>query len=660
MSWFAAVPAILVGVLLVLTPGIPVALALGARGITFLAVSIGASVSAIALSSIVASLLGLGWQPLVPFLVSLPIAVLGWVLRRLWRRRWPLPAEHRAWGWPFAVALAAIGIAAVLIALPLKAGIGMPDWPSQTYDASFHLNAVQQVLQTADASPFRMTVSTPDRSSGFYPTAWHALAALVVQVSHVSIPVAANALSFVISCLVWPVACVFLARQVFGQRPLALALAGILSAGFASFPLLLVEFGVLYPNLLAVALLPIALGLLAAAVGQARGAGLQPGGRWLIVLWVVVGMGLAHPSAVFAIMLLGLPLAAQGVIGYLRRSRAHTRDRVAGLWGAAALLAATVLGTVLWLSNGTGDNAWQPYQTGAQAVGEALLNAPLLTSSALVVSALGLVGIVASLRQPRFLWLTVSYALSILLFVVASSWPDGVLRTSITGLWYNDWARLAAMLPLLAIPLATLGALVLVRALHRVAAALQRGSLTPTARTRPVRRRIRGAVSVLALVALIPLTQDVSISDAEQRMSGKYELSGASALLSPDEIAIFDVVRTEVPADAVLGGNPWNGSALVYAYTGRKALFPHVGGAYDAERMSIGAGFSQSAATLCDAIRDKNMTHVLDFGPTYIFGDDPRSRAYPGFDNLEQSSAVALVAERGTARLYEVTVCATP
>ena len=48
------------------------------------------------------------------------------------------------------------------------------------------------------------------------------------------------------------------------------------------------------------------------------------------------------------------------------------------------------------------------------------------------------------------------------------SWSLGVaardIRTAVTGLWYNDWNRLAAMLPVMAVPLATLGKLIVIRA----------------------------------------------------------------------------------------------------------------------------------------------------------------------------------------------------
>ena len=77
-------------------------------------------------------------------------------------------------------------------------------------------------------------MSAPASSTAFYPTVWHAIAALVVQLTGVGVVVAANA-SQSSASLIWPVAAVFLVSAVFGARPLSLAFGGALSAAFAAF-----------------------------------------------------------------------------------------------------------------------------------------------------------------------------------------------------------------------------------------------------------------------------------------------------------------------------------------------------------------------------------------------------------------------------------------
>ncbi|TFD50797.1 hypothetical protein E3T55_08340 [Cryobacterium frigoriphilum] len=652
MSWFALAPALLTAILLLLVPGLPIAYAAGARGISLLGLGVGASVAAIAVSSIAASLLGLPWQPYTPLLVTVPVTLTVLFLRRWWLRSLPAVVDTAAWGTTFYAALGALSVGAILIAIPLKVGIGVPDWPSQTYDASFHLNAVQHVLQTLDASPFTMTVSTPESSGGFYPTVWHAIVAVIVQVTALSIPAASTAATFAVACLVWPLSCIFLARQLFGPRSYPLVLTGVFSAAFAAFPLLLVEWGVLYPVLLAFSLLPLVLGTLVIALGVGTRPLLEPWGRWLLFFWLLGGMGLAHPSAVFGLLVVALPLSVHGLSIWVGAARNRVVRRRRTILGGGLLVLSCGLGVAAWTLSATSDNAWQPYETVAQAVGEALFNGPLRYEPAIAVSLLALAGIIVSFRSRRFVWLSLSYALLVFLYVVAAAWPEGSLRTGITGLWYNDWTRLAAMLPLLTIPLAVLGASVLIDALT--------ACITRALDSRSRRGRttwVTGTVTVILVALLIPLTQTISIADARDRITVNYQLFDQAQLVTPNEMAMFDLVDAIAPADAVIAGNPWNGSGLVYAYTGREALFSHLGGAYGDDRWAIAEDLATDVDAVCPEIVDLNVQYVLDFGTAYIFGDDPRSRLYPGFRDLAASDAVTLVATEGSASLYAVTAC---
>ena len=263
MTWFDALPAISVAALLLFALGAPFALAIGARGIGFLGISAAGSVAIVAASSIVAPLLGLSWTLAVPA----GAAGIHAGRRPAAAAIWPCAASGcLAYGALRLGSAIGVAIGAVLIGRNVVLGIGVPDHPSQTYDAVFHLNAVQWILNHDDASPLHMVMTTPASSTGFYPTVWHAFTTLVVQLTGVEIVVAANAMAVVMACLLWPVAAVFLVRAIFGARPLSLAIGGALSAAFAAFPATLLWFGVLYPNLLAIALLPIALGTLGAGV----------------------------------------------------------------------------------------------------------------------------------------------------------------------------------------------------------------------------------------------------------------------------------------------------------------------------------------------------------------------------------------------------------
>ena len=182
MTWLEALHASAVAIVLFVVPGAPFAILLGLRGAAALGVAVAASVGIVGAASLLAPLLGLDWG-LLP-----------------------------------------VGIVAALILATLLPGMGSPQHPSQTYDALFHLNAIRWIADTADASPLHMTMTTPAAASGFYPTTWHAFAALAMQATGSSVVVTANAVSLAVAAFVWPVACAFLARMLFGSRPLVLVL----------------------------------------------------------------------------------------------------------------------------------------------------------------------------------------------------------------------------------------------------------------------------------------------------------------------------------------------------------------------------------------------------------------------------------------------------
>lgn len=652
MTWFEAIPAIAISVGLLLLIGAPVAWAIGSRGITFLAMSIGSSVAAVAISAVLAPIVRIPWSVTTPFLFSIPLALVALLLRR-WLIRPQRHQERNEWSRPFIAAVIGVLIGATLIAFAVVPAIAHPDNPSQTYDGIFHLNAVRWILDTHDASPLHMTMTQPASSTAFYPTIWHAFVAVVVQLSGVSIMVATNAFALAVSAVVWPVACVFFARALFGQRTIVLLMAGVLSAAFATFPLQLLWYGVLYPNLFAFALLPIALGSLAFALRWGAETNLSSLGRWLITALIIAGMSVTHPNAFFSLLALSAPLVILAAVGFLQRHRnaAHAVRRIALTVGL--LLVVFAVEGFLWTRLGTSDNSWQPTRRFYVSVAEALVNGPGVVTAAIAATVLVLGGVIVALFRRRWLWIAVAYGVTVLLFAVANGWPAGALRTAITGLWYNDSLRLSALLPITALPLAVLFTTTVVQYFQRFLGKQTEGGWLSG---RGV-KRLGAAVTVIAVVLVAFTTQGSSIRNSTQLVAEAYSITSDSAVLSPSEREIFTLVDKLTPRNAVIANNPWNGSALAYAYTGRRVLFPHVAGRYPQPYHDIAEGLASGTPAACAGATSLGVKYVLDFGKSYVFEDDPRAAQYSGLTNMQDSSVVTLLAQRSDARLYEITGC---
>ncbi|QBE49416.1 DUF6541 family protein [Leucobacter triazinivorans] len=663
MQWLALLLPVLAAVGLLALLGAPIALALGLRGFSTAIVSIPAAFAVLALSALAAPFIGVAWTALVPIVLS---ALLAGVLRLLrpalgvtrTRPSSPTARAHRLWVPIGAAAIGGSALAATLV-MSLKA----PDAVSQTYDANFHLNAVQQILQSGTASPLDMDLSSPGQAV-FYPTLWHGLTALVAQITGTTIPLATNAVLFTVCAVVWTIGMVAFGRAIAGPSRSVTLSAGVLGVALPSFPLALAGYGVLYPNLLSIALLPYVLvGFMqVAGLGQARRSEVTtPGVAWLLFLGALGAATLAHPNAIHILLLWLIgPIVAlvvrvvrerpfQNWDGQLRRQRASRPVRLAVAVLAPSALIVAVM--VAWRIGRTSDNPWDGKHTVLGSTLDALGMSPHLEGHVWPATVVLLIGLLIAWRRPRLRWLVLSAAVMLGVYVIADGFPAAAWRTAILSPWYSDPWRLAALAWVGAFPLLVLG----VRAAWAVlrAGIVRWGALSQ----RP--RRFFRACSLLALVFLLASTQGAGAFAGVQFVSTKYASGPDAPLLSDDERALIERLPEHLPEDAVIINNPWNGGALAYALTGIPVLVPHTGGNYDPRISVLTEQLGEGTPEACAITHELGAEYVLDFGSVYVFENTPRAIPFLGITDLEDSPVVTEVDREGDAVLYRVTGCAT-
>lgn len=638
------------------------------RGVPLLGTAAPLSISVIACSAVIGGILGLPWG-LALVAAGTAAAVAGTLLVRFLVKRLSASRQgsrvaavdvraRRPWQGT-AAALAGIAAGALLIAWRFIHIIHRPQNISQTFDGVFHLNATEYIQETGTASSLTIgRMVNAGANISFYPAAWHDYISLLASTG-ISVPEAINVGNILIAGLVWTSGCVFLVSRILGTRAMPLLLTGILSAAFAAFPYLMIDFGVLYPNLLAIALMPACIGLAVSAAGAAARKDL---GRWAAFAVLVLsapGMLLAHPSTLISFIALTLPLAVVAAAGWWHGLRDRGGLRMLPLAGLTVYALVTA---VLWFMVRPDPAAatWYPVETAAQAAGEAFLNAPLGRPVPLVVAVLTLAGVVYCARNlRRFWWLLASFAVSCMLFVIAAGFPWGNVRTAVAGVWYNDPYRLAALLPVLGLPIAAMGAWGVYDALRVRAEAF----LTERRGTAAVDRTTAGsagyalpaaAVAVLVLLALS--TQGKSIDVAQASGAANFSLTDESPLLSTDESHLLERVATEVPEDAMVVGSPWTGASLVYALSGRETLMPHIFYSLSPAGQIVADQLDEMLTdpSVCKAVKDLNAYYVLDFGSKEVHGGD---HPYAGLDNIDSASGFELIDQQGSAKLYRVSGC---
>ena len=652
-GWLPAVPVFLVAAVWLLLPGLLVTYGIGLRGLAAWGSAPAATVAMLSFAAVLAEAAGIRWSLLTAAVSCLVIAAACALLAFALRRRLPRPtADHRT---ITLAAFAGLVPAGLLGAVVIALGLHRPDQLSQTFDAVFHYNAVAYILDSGNGSSLHMNgLGTPDVAqhvSGllglFYPAAWHDITSLVVLVTGTGIPEATNMMAAAVTLLVWPLSCLLLARQIFGRSRAALAVTGLVSIGFTAFPWGFLAFGVLWPNLLALALAPAGLAMVLSICGLAREDAVGRARAWFLLGVVLVAGALAETNVDFT--LVALSVFPAGIALWRRAARLPLRRAVTEI-----SIAVVVFGAGWWFVATTPLLAmvrtapWPPFESPAQAVGQVLLNAttgPNATNgfSALwVLSVVVLVGIALCGRRPELRWAVGAYAISGALFVLSASInrPD---TQAFTGYWYNDAYRLGAAIPVTAVPLAVAGILHLAR-------------WWPA--TRP-------ALKLAAtMVALVLLTKGLYVGAHASALKFRTvdALTGDNSegrLVDGRTQAFFARIKPLIPQNAIVAGNPWNGSALLWALADRRTLFPHLGTATAPVQWYL-AHHLDEAGTDPQVCREATRIGVgyLLVGESTFWPTDPERQKYPGFADPVGRPGFQLLAQDGPFKLYRLAACA--
>lgn len=623
--------------------GWSLALLMGLRGLWAAAIAPVFATTVIGLGSTIAGWIGVGWSLLPALATALVIAAGIVIVRRMTGSKDTVrfPARWRWW------TLGVILITGLAIALLVVRVLQTPDAISQSFDNIFHLNAIRYIVDTGIASSLEIgQMTNPSGGLPFYPSAWHATVAIVVQLSGVSIPLAINAVATTTAAVLWPLSILVLSRTLLGSSPSVMVGTGIVAAAVPAFPLLPMDFGVLYPYQLALATLPVTLAATAGVLGLGRSARqLAPGWWALAVVGALPGMALSHPGAFVGWLALSAPMAIVFAVRlWLASTRVGRR-----IWILAGSTAYAVVGVLLLrvLRPPLDTRQWPTEEGLGEAIWRVFSVTLFYPAAAWLVGIAILVGLYWVIRERSAELIVVAslWFVGALLFVAALAFTWGNLRDALTGSWYNNWPRLAALFAIALVPLAALG---IARTADAVSTVLRRRRVSGT-----VRLTVAIAAALLAFIAF-----HLQVApEAQKWASDVYGYDDRSYLLTADELALLERVDDIVPEDAVIAGSAYTGAGLAYALADRQVLMPHalMEVSDDLELINEHLDDAESMPNVCDAINALDVDYVLDFGSDEVHKKD--LNPLPGVQDLQDSPAVQLVDSEGDARLYEVVAC---
>jgi hypothetical protein len=608
---------------------------------------------------------------------------------RWWKSAPWVPRRRTTW-W-----LASAGLAAFIVATNFMLGIRDPNNPSQTIDAGFHYNAVLAVIRSGLPSGAEVGAASGAAATAWYPPLWHDLTALVSTLTGVNVAIGANAVGWAIGGVVWPLSMVWLSSRILPHARLLTTMAlGLCCGAITLFPYIMLSFGVLWPNVLSLAALPAAIALMlmvlhlmprsanaqddinssgVAADGATldateaedvrRGQAVGPGLSWWTVLFVGflggVGMFFAHPGAVFALgiwtVVGSVLLSARLVVRSRERGARELRRSL--LWlllGWLAFLGAWASMNLFPALNAVRDFRWHPLMTVNQAMGQALTLSTVITKAHWVLGAATLWGFYRLLRLPRLRWLLMSHAFLIFLYMLAagsSSW----LARELTGFWYNDAQRIAALIPMTAVPLAALGitsaADALARLVRRVSADVFDRVLSS--------RRALGIACLGLLVVPAALYPSQGIGHGVAVLHERYANANFSHhMVTADEQVLYEKLATELPAGVTVLGSPFTGAQFSSIWSGHRVAIPHTSSNPTPDVALLSRQFKSFTTDrqVCAAVKRLKVGAVVDDFDRFWITDD-RQASYAGLVDLYDTPGLTPIGYGASVVIYRVGDC---
>lgn len=468
-------------------------------------------------------------------------------------------------------------------------GISLPDNFLQVYDNSFHLSVIQSMKNASSYSILSVgsyleagsEAFNPNVSAGFYPAAWHIVAALAARAFNISVMAAINLTNFVFVAFVLPSGIQSLIATISKDDVQKGICAAVVTLASIAFPWALLYWGPVYPNFAAFCSVPAVAAVFIwfiQSVEESRSFCLADCSVVLVILIGMAALVALQPNAVFTLGLLLVPslIAWSGAIFEIRLFRVKVVSANFSYY-ASRCLVFLVVGAVWFLMTkasflqGVINFHWPSFTYVFDAAWRALSFSFNENTSCFLLACLVVLGSLCALGN-RSLWgYFFLYLFAVMLFVIDAT-QNGFIRHFFTGFWYTDQYRVAAMASLFSIPLSTLGLDFLLRKVQD-AFSVSDG----------IDRLSNYLPKVFFIVLIVcglfwPESVNPSISYyspvgfTKSVFNYMYSISDIDNNLTNEELKFLGKVK-QITGDELIINNPYDGSAYGYAVSDLNLMY---------------------------------------------------------------------------------------
>ncbi|WIX81190.1 hypothetical protein QRX50_10710 [Amycolatopsis carbonis] len=429
-------------------PGLVFGAAIGLRGWTLAAAGPLLTFGIVALGVPVLGDLGIRWNLLDVALWTVVLALVGFAIgfgvRRFTARRHPErePEEKPARSVRDHVLIGlGVFVGMAVGAVTFFRGTNGIDRVQQGWDAPFHANLVRWIAEHGDARP--STVGTianlPNQTDYFYPDTYHALLALVFDKAGLTMMPTLN-LAVLAVILSVPLGVAAMCRA-WHMPPLGIAAAAAVTTWFTAFPYDSLWRGPLWPYVAGVAMIPAML-----AIAKLL---LKPMG---IAGPVAIGVGVAgltglHTSIVFVIAVYFILILLAVLFRWEKIDWRRSGPSLIATVVLAAVLGVPLVLPSLYNVGGVTSATWASEATVSGGLGETITFSPMADFPQWWIGIPAIIGVFLMVRHRRMMWMVGAYIVFGGLFAATVSLETPLIHT-ITGVFYNDHWRIAALVPL--------------------------------------------------------------------------------------------------------------------------------------------------------------------------------------------------------------------
>jgi hypothetical protein len=380
--------------------------------------------------------------------------------------------------------------------------------------------------------------------------------------------------------------------------------------------------------------------------------------KWLFGITAAWAIGVAHPNSFLSVALIcGFPLLVMlGRYVYEQWNRNTLRTTLVLLGCLVVAGIGFAFGSTLAPVRHVMGSAWPLTDTLPHAFVSAFSNGTDGQPAEVPLAVFSLIGAIACFISRQRRWLFCAELALVALYVGSAAIGTPPVRL-FTGLWYDDSHRFAAVFPIVGIPLATIGVLALGEWIQRV---WKREGFGAAVASRPA---VALAVPLAIGSLLAAGTVAQSLPANAHTLGLDYSTSGDYGMTTPAKIQFLQTVSRAVPASALVADNPFDGTALMYTFTGTRVLFPQAGpDTNDSDMAYLGLYLVdvRHNSRVCDLVRRYGVDYMVIAPDNFLGPHEKRGQpginfsgvVYPGPD-----SGFRLVVNDGPLKLYKITVC---